>query len=809
MADRLKVVVATNAFGMGVDKADVRAVVHYNMPATIEAYYQEAGRAGRDGLPAECVLLFAPDDQSLQEWLIESDTPVYEDLRQLYELLSRSANDGEVYAAPQELADTTRLHPVKIRVTLSELELAGAIFHLGDQGGYGQWKILPLTGRALEERAEAIRQRAKIRHQLLAKMLDYAHLTTCRRKFLLDYFGDTTPPSSPRCCDNHAATHIENLPKAVTPQEWFPLIVLETVRSLQQRPIGRNRLAQLLTGSRAQEIQQFGYDRHKFYGKLSALSQRQLLGLIDSLIETRYVRLSGGDLPVLVLTPLGQQALTTRAALPIHIPGLRPDPDDTVDRWQARTERSDTVSQTYTLFQQGLPPAQIAAARNLTENTIYTHLAHLIADRKIELRQVVPPEVEAQVLQAVETIGSVAALAPLKTILPEEISYDQIKCVLAAHPELPRESQVSLTMQSSPTASLAPAPERSLPLGPLPSPPTLDVIILEAAAKLGGTLGRTGLAQFLTGSKAAWLKTFAQHSCYGQLANLSQQAVLNIIDALITEGQLVTTGGNRPKLVLPGLVEVRAKAGAKVEIEAEVDSDLNNKQVAVIETEAIAFSAPAELTLDPSLLETLRSWRIQQAKSQGMPPYIIFSNRVLEAIAAQRPTTLAALSGISGVGPAKLEQYGEAVIAIIAGTLGEDKTQEWVRERPQPAKIVANAASEISSLTETNREAQERKIQPNSEISSSQSAEGTPSAMTHLLEAILAVVSDLGGLLTAEGLALLLTAAPGEVVPFSDHELFSKFHGSLTSEVVETHIQEALQSGHLVLSPYRRLILSK
>jgi ATP-dependent DNA helicase RecQ len=84
MADRLKVVVATNAFGMGVDKPDVRAVIHYNLPATVEAYYQEAGRAGRDGLPAECLLLFAPDDQGLQEWLINSDTPAYEDLYQLF-----------------------------------------------------------------------------------------------------------------------------------------------------------------------------------------------------------------------------------------------------------------------------------------------------------------------------------------------------------------------------------------------------------------------------------------------------------------------------------------------------------------------------------------------------------------------------------------------------------------------------------------------------------------------------------------------------------------------------------------------------
>ena len=75
------------------------------------------------------------------------------------------------------------------------------------------------------------------------------------------------------------------------------------------------------------------------------------------------------------------------------------------------------------------------------------------------------------------------------------------------------------------------------------------------------------------------------------------------------------------------------------------------------------------------------------------------------------------------------------------------------------------------------------------------------------LDAVLAVVSDLDGLLTPHGLALLLTAAPGDVAPFSDHEFFGTLHGMLTAEEMEIHIQEAIQMGQLSLSPHERLIL--
>ena len=184
MRDEISIVVATNAFGMGVDKPDVRFVVHMNMPGRIEAYYQEAGRAGRDGEPAQCVLLFHPDDESSQQWFIDRAHPSDETVRSIwFQMISgtdAATNLGNV--AGQD-------------------GYASAFNALRNSGLIGENRALVSQNPAAAIDTESIRAHQRHAEERLMRMVGYAKSFECRRKLILNYFGEEAPE---RCgaCDN-------------------------------------------------------------------------------------------------------------------------------------------------------------------------------------------------------------------------------------------------------------------------------------------------------------------------------------------------------------------------------------------------------------------------------------------------------------------------------------------------------------------------------------------------------------------------------------------------------------------------------
>jgi ATP-dependent DNA helicase RecQ len=194
MEGSAEVVVATNAFGMGVDKADVRTVAHWALPTSLEAYYQEAGRGGRDGLPARALLLAARMDLGrLIRFIKERETSV-DDVKRYVAQLRRGAEDEVVAIGPGELAE-------RDRVLLSIAERAGAVeLAPGIAGGLR----VRLTGqgspRAAYAAIRAARDRSWEAYRSIERYMSGGE--RCRRRQILDHFGDAQPGAPEgRCCD--------------------------------------------------------------------------------------------------------------------------------------------------------------------------------------------------------------------------------------------------------------------------------------------------------------------------------------------------------------------------------------------------------------------------------------------------------------------------------------------------------------------------------------------------------------------------------------------------------------------------------
>jgi ATP-dependent DNA helicase RecQ len=200
MAGELKAVVATNAFGMGIDKPDIRFVIHYSMPGTLEAYYQEAGRAGRDGEPARCAMLFQPEDKNTHIFFLNGRYPKREHFEAVYHALERLRAGEEPVAASEVHGRARQVAQNKVRVVLATMKDLGLVEEA--EGGLFRLLRSGLGAMELAEMAACYEQRAEADRDHLRRVVLYAQTALCRWKAVLDYFGES--PEWERCghCDN-------------------------------------------------------------------------------------------------------------------------------------------------------------------------------------------------------------------------------------------------------------------------------------------------------------------------------------------------------------------------------------------------------------------------------------------------------------------------------------------------------------------------------------------------------------------------------------------------------------------------------